>query len=150
MSGYCQRENGRERHDQQSEHTTKGSSTNDSRIDKFQQRFLSRQQSRLDLNDSNLRRATMQQILQQPHRQRVHQRCQVLRSPRARDCATIHDCPSRRALFRNKKGCVLRDRERGCIDGRWWTVHATEKDDLSGRAWFRRQFMWCLLRVSSR
>ena len=118
MSGYCQHGKGREQHDQRSGDKTKGSSTNDSRIGKFWQQSRSRQQHRPDLNDSDPQRATKQQILQLPHRQRILQCCKVLRSPNARDCAMIHDCPSRHALFRDEKGCVLRGREGGGVNRR--------------------------------
>jgi hypothetical protein len=107
-----------------------------SRIDEFRKRVLSGQQRELDLDNSDLRRPAKEQILQQPHGHRILQHRHVPRAPRAGDRATVHDRPPGRALFRDDKRDVRRDRKRRAVGGRRWAEHAAGKDNLSGRARF--------------
>jgi hypothetical protein len=96
----------------------------------------------LDLDDGDLRRPPKQQILEQPHGHRVLQRRQVLRTPRARDGATVRGRPSVRALLRDEQGDAWREREReAAVSGRQRVEHATDEDNPSGCVRFRGQFL---------
>ncbi|SRR6266851_9951294 len=111
----------------------RGRASDYSRIDELQKLLLSRQQRELDLDDRDLRRPLKWQILEQPHGHRVLQRLQVLRTPCARDGATVHARLSVRALLRDEQRDVWREREReATFYGHRWAEHATDEDNPSG------------------
>jgi hypothetical protein len=96
------------------------------------------------LGRSHLRRASEQQILQQPHRHRVLQHRHVISCPGTGDGATVHNSPPGRTLLCNEQSDIRGKRDvRELCRGRW-VERATGEDDLSSCARFRGHFLHCL------